>query len=153
MLSASRGLAFDDVLLMPGYNGIKSRQNVTTQVSLKNLKLEIPLVSSNMDTITGAEMANAMGSQGGMALLHRFQTIEENVTALGTLQPLQYVDVGTQVTGQLKKLLVHVGDTVKQGQLLAEIDPTVYLSRVDANRERDAARRFADRNHMEIFKA
>jgi macrolide-specific efflux system membrane fusion protein len=60
--------------------------------------------------------------------------LEDSVTATGVLQPRDYVDVGTQVSGQLKKLHVQVGDTVKQGQLLAEIDPTVYLSRVDANR-------------------
>jgi macrolide-specific efflux system membrane fusion protein len=60
--------------------------------------------------------------------------LEDSVTATGVLQPRDYVDVGTQVSGQLKKLHVKVGDAVKQGQLLAEIDPTVYLSRVDANR-------------------
>ena len=60
--------------------------------------------------------------------------IEDSVTATGMLQPRDYVDVGTQVSGQLRKLHVKTGDDVKQGQLLAEIDPTVYLSRVDANR-------------------
>lgn len=60
--------------------------------------------------------------------------LEDTVTATGILQPRDYVDVGTQVSGQLKKLHGHIGDTVKSGQLLAEIDPTVYLSRVDANR-------------------
>ena len=60
--------------------------------------------------------------------------IEESVTATGTLQPRDYVDVGTQVSGQLKVVHVQIGSTVKQGDLLAEIDPTVYRSRVDANR-------------------
>ena len=60
--------------------------------------------------------------------------LEDTVTATGILQPRDYVDVGTQVSGQLKKLHITVGQTVKAGQLLAEIDPTVYLSRVDANR-------------------
>ena len=60
--------------------------------------------------------------------------LEDTVTATGILQPRDYVDVGTQVSGQVKKLHVKIGDVVKQGQLLAEIDPTVYLSRVDANR-------------------
>jgi membrane fusion protein, macrolide-specific efflux system len=60
--------------------------------------------------------------------------LEDTVTATGILQPRDYVDVGTQVSGQLKKLHVQVGQAVKAGQLLAEIDPTVYLSRVDANR-------------------
>jgi membrane fusion protein, macrolide-specific efflux system len=60
--------------------------------------------------------------------------LEDAVTATGILQPRDYVDVGTQVSGQLKKLHVEIGSVVKAGQLLAEIDPTVYLSRVDADR-------------------
>lgn len=75
-----KGLTFDDVLLVPGYNGIKSRQNVTTSVQLMGRQFEIPLISSNMDTITGGKMAEAVTSLGGMAVLHRFMTIEENVT-------------------------------------------------------------------------
>ena len=59
--------------------------------------------------------------------------IEDVVTATGTLQPRNYVDVGAQVSGQLKKIHVDVGSEVKEGELLAEIDPTVYLARVDAS--------------------
>jgi macrolide-specific efflux system membrane fusion protein len=55
------------------------------------------------------------------------------VSALGNLQPRDYVDVGTQVSGQLRTIHVALGDRVKQGDLLAEIDPTVYQSRVDAD--------------------
>jgi membrane fusion protein, macrolide-specific efflux system len=60
--------------------------------------------------------------------------IENLVTATGTLQPRDYVDVGAQVSGQLKVLHVEVGSEVKQGDLLAEIDATVYLAKVDAIR-------------------
>lgn len=59
--------------------------------------------------------------------------LEDVVTATGTLQPRDYVDVGTQVSGQLQKLHVAIGSVVKKGDLLAEIDPTVYRSRVDAD--------------------
>lgn len=59
--------------------------------------------------------------------------VEDTVSALGSLQPLQYVDVGTQVSGQLKKINVDYGDEVKQGQLLAQIDPTVYQAKVSAD--------------------
>jgi macrolide-specific efflux system membrane fusion protein len=59
--------------------------------------------------------------------------LEDTVTATGTLQPKDYVDVGTQVSGQLKKLLVEVGAVVKAGQLLAEIDPSVYQAKVDGD--------------------
>jgi macrolide-specific efflux system membrane fusion protein len=60
--------------------------------------------------------------------------LEDAVTATGTLQPRDYVDVGTQVSGQLKKLRVEIGSEVKKGDLLAEIDQAVYQSRVDSNR-------------------
>ena len=59
--------------------------------------------------------------------------IESAVTALGNLQPKDYVDVGAQISGQLKKLHVEIGDIVKQGALLAEIDPTVYEAKVQAD--------------------
>lgn len=59
--------------------------------------------------------------------------IEDTVSALGNLQPRDYVDVGTQVSGQLKVIHAEIGDHVEQGQLLAEIDPTVYQSRVEAD--------------------
>ena len=58
--------------------------------------------------------------------------IEEVVTAQGKLEPKQYVDVGTQVSGQLKKINVDIGDTVTKGELLAEIDPRVYQAQVEA---------------------
>ena len=59
--------------------------------------------------------------------------IEVLVTATGTLQPRDYVDVGAQVSGQLEQLLVDVGDVVEAGQLLAEIDPTLLVSQVESN--------------------
>lgn len=60
--------------------------------------------------------------------------IENSVTALGNLQPSDYVDVGAQATGQLKKLTVDIGDRVKQGRLLAEIDPLVAGAKVAEDR-------------------
>ncbi|MFN2338575.1 MAG: efflux RND transporter periplasmic adaptor subunit [Gammaproteobacteria bacterium] len=60
--------------------------------------------------------------------------IEEVVTATGTLQPRDYVDVGAQVSGQLHKIHIEVGSKVEAEQLLAEIDPTLFMARVDASR-------------------
>lgn len=62
--------------------------------------------------------------------------IEEAVTAQGTLEPKEFVDVGAQISGQLTKLHVEIGDNVTQGQLIAEIDPQIYLSRVEADEAR-----------------
>lgn len=60
--------------------------------------------------------------------------LEDLVTATGTLQPREYVDVGAQVSGTLDYIHVEVGDEVEQDQLLAEIDPRVLRSRVEATR-------------------
>ncbi|RZI86967.1 MAG: efflux RND transporter periplasmic adaptor subunit, partial [Pseudomonas sp.] len=60
--------------------------------------------------------------------------IESSVTALGTLQPRRYVDVGAQASGQIRKLHVEVGDPIRQGQLLVEIDPSTQQARLDAGR-------------------
>lgn len=60
-------------------------------------------------------------------------TIEETVTAQGKLEPKTFVDVGTQVSGQLQKLYVEIGDTVEKGQLIAQIDPQLYTAKVQAD--------------------
>jgi membrane fusion protein, macrolide-specific efflux system len=59
--------------------------------------------------------------------------VEDTVTALGNLQPKTYVDVGAQVSGQLMKIDVVVGQKVKAGDLLAEIDPTLAQAKVTAD--------------------
>ncbi|AZE90071.1 efflux RND transporter periplasmic adaptor subunit [Pseudomonas orientalis] len=60
--------------------------------------------------------------------------IENSVTALGTLQPRRYVDVGAQASGQIRKIHVEAGDQVKEGQLLVEIDPSTQKAKLDASR-------------------
>src|SRR5450830_1821504 len=60
--------------------------------------------------------------------------IENSVTALGTLQPRRYVDVGAQASGQIRKIHVEAGDTVQEGQLLVEIDPSTQKAKLDASR-------------------
>jgi membrane fusion protein, macrolide-specific efflux system len=64
------------------------------------------------------------------------ETVEDLVTAQGKLEAKEYVDVGAQVSGQLRKLHVAIGDGVERGALLAEIDPRVYEAQVQANEAR-----------------
>ena len=72
------GLTFDDVLLVPKFSDITSRSqtNIETKLS-KKISLNIPLISANMDTVTESEMAVAMAREGGLGVIHRFLTIEE----------------------------------------------------------------------------
>jgi IMP dehydrogenase len=71
-------LSFDDVLITPQFSTIKSRANVDPRVDFLGEKI-IPIISSNMDSVTGATMANAMHYVGAAGALHRFQSIEDNV--------------------------------------------------------------------------
>lgn len=75
-----QGLTYEDVLLIPRYSSIRSRKDVDTSTQLtRRLKLHIPVVSANMDTVTEAEMAIAMARQGGIGIIHRFNTIEGQI--------------------------------------------------------------------------
>jgi macrolide-specific efflux system membrane fusion protein len=77
--------------------------------------------------------ASEPAAEHATALVERGD-IEDSISALGSLQPREFVDVGTQVSGQLKKVLVSVGDTVERGSLVAEIDPAVFAARVEAGK-------------------
>jgi IMP dehydrogenase len=69
----TQGYTFDDVLLIPKHSSVGSREEVDLSVSLpKGIQLKIPLVSANMSTVTGVQMAKAIAYLGGMAILHRF---------------------------------------------------------------------------------
>lgn len=74
------GLTFDDVLLVPRRSRIRSRSAVDTSTWLvPGIRLAIPIISANMDTVTEAEMAIAMAQAGGIGILHRFMPIERQV--------------------------------------------------------------------------
>jgi len=82
-LHSQPGLTFDDVLLIPKHSSIRSRSEVDTSTELvPGIRLHIPIVSSNMDTVTEAEMAIAMAQAGGIGIIHRFITIEAQAQAV-----------------------------------------------------------------------
>lgn len=74
---AREGLTFDDVLLVPGPSDILPK-DVSLSVDLtKNIKLNIPIISAGMDTVTEARMAISMARQGGLGIIHKNMSIEE----------------------------------------------------------------------------
>jgi len=82
-LRSETGLAFDDVLLVPKRSSIRSRQSVDTSSWLvRGIRMAIPLVSANMDTVTDAPMAIAMAQAGGIGIIHRFMPIEAQAEAV-----------------------------------------------------------------------
>jgi IMP dehydrogenase len=71
-------LTYDDVLLVPRRSAVASRRDVDTSTRLtRELRLEIPIVAANMDTVTEARMARAMAREGGIGVIHRFMPIEQ----------------------------------------------------------------------------
>lgn len=76
----TRGYSFDDVLIIPKYNRILSRRDVSFQTQVTtNYKLDIPIIAANMDTVCESEMAIAIGRLGGLGVIHRFLSIDNQV--------------------------------------------------------------------------
>jgi IMP dehydrogenase len=71
------GLTFDDVLLVPAYSQVLPREVILTTQITRNIKLHIPLISAAMDTVTESQMAMALAREGGIGILHKNMTIEQ----------------------------------------------------------------------------
>lgn len=89
-------LTYDDVLLVPAYNHHESRRVVRVQSTdrLGKLHLSLPVMSSNMDTITEHKMANFMSSVGGIGVLHRFLSVEDNIKEFKHCEGQAFVSIG-----------------------------------------------------------
>ena len=74
------GLTYDDVLLLPAMSDVLPSAVDTTTRLTRNLSVRMPLVSSAMDTVTEARMAIAMARQGGVGVLHRNISIDEQAS-------------------------------------------------------------------------
>ena len=74
---ACQGITFDDVLLEPAYSDvIPTEVDVRTQLT-RNIRLNIPIVSSPMDTVTESDLAIALAQEGGIGIIHRNMSVAE----------------------------------------------------------------------------
>lgn len=91
-----RAITFDDVLLVPSYNHSESRRVVDISMTDRTgkLKLGLPVMTSNMDTVTECEMANFIGAKGGIGVLHRFLSIDRNVEEFRRCRHPVFVSLG-----------------------------------------------------------
>jgi IMP dehydrogenase len=81
------GLTFDDVLIVPARSTIRSRGDVSLRTSLTtNVEIELPIVGANMDTVCEWEMAVALGKLGGIGMIHRFFTVEQQAAQVAKVK-------------------------------------------------------------------
>jgi len=110
-------LTYDDVLLAPQYSKVASRHKLDVQTRLtRKLKLQIPIVSSNMDTVTEAEMAITMAREGGIGIIHRFLTIAEQAAQIQRVKKTESFVVEnpftlnlTHTVGDAKRIVEETG--------------------------------------------
>jgi IMP dehydrogenase len=137
------GLSYDDVLLIPQYSEIKSRSDVDLSAQITpNLKLALPLISSNMSSITDANFAISLGKAGGLGVLPRFMSIEEEVNMVEAVKKekvLVGAAVGVREKGfERAKLLVSAGADllvldVAHGHMKQTIEITKMLKQMFGN--------------------
>jgi len=108
-----KGFTFDDVTIVPEYNKILSRKEVDFKTRVtRNHYINVPLIAANMDTICEAEMAIALGKLGGLGVIHRFMSIEEQakqVTEVKSHGLLCAAAIGVKDARERAEALVNAG--------------------------------------------
>ena len=91
-----KAFTYDDILLVPSYNHRESRKAVDISMTCKmsKLSLALPLMTANMDTITESEMASYIGTKGGIGVLHRYMSIDDNVRMFQNCECPVFVSIG-----------------------------------------------------------
>jgi IMP dehydrogenase len=80
------GITYDDVLLVPQYSDIISRREVDLTTNFgKGIELSLPIIASPMDTVSEADMAGNLNELGGLSIIHRYNTVEEQTAMIASL--------------------------------------------------------------------
>jgi IMP dehydrogenase len=107
-------LTYDDVLLVPQYSDVESRRKLSTRTQLTSkIEMQIPIVSANMDTVTESEMGIVMAREGGIGIIHRFMTIDEQVRQVQRVKKAESYVVDNPIT-------LKVSDTVGDVKRIVE---------------------------------
>ena len=154
------GLTFDDVLLVPKRSPIVSRMQTDLRTRLsRNINLNVPLISANMDTVTESQMAIAVAREGGIGIIHRFMTIEDHVDEILRVKRSESVVIEQPYTvkpdmtlADMQKLMAEYGVSgllVEDGEgKLAGI-----ITKRDTMFEKNGKRRVSDLMTKEVITA
>lgn len=153
------GLTFDDVLLVPKRSPIVSRSQTDLRTKLsRNITLNIPIISANMDTVTESGMAVALAREGGIGIIHRFMTIEDQVDEILKVKRSESVMIEQPYTikpdvtvAEAKKAMAEYGVSgllVEEGGKLAGI-----ITRRDITFEKNNRRKVSEVMTKEVITA
>ncbi|MEX2591414.1 MAG: IMP dehydrogenase [Anditalea sp.] len=98
-------LTYDDVLLVPGYSEVLPRNTNTSSQLTKNIRLNIPLVSAAMDTVTEAELAIAIALEGGLGFIHKNMTTEQQAAQVRKVKRSQSGMILDPITLQVNAIV------------------------------------------------
>lgn len=131
------GLTFDDVLLVPAESDVVPSEVSTTSRVTRNISVQMPLVSSAMDTVTEARMAIAMARQGGVGVLHRNLPIEEQATQVDLVKRSEAGMVNNPVTCSPDATLAEVDQLCGRYRIsgVPVVDATGVLLGIVTNRD------------------
>ena len=98
-----KGLTYDDVLLVPQYSDIESRSEVSLTTDFgRGVELGLPIIASPMDTVSEADMAGTLGELGGISIVHRYNSIEEQSAMIASLGENTLVGAAVELVETLK---------------------------------------------------
>jgi IMP dehydrogenase len=92
------GLTFDDVLLLPSYSEVLPREVDLTSMFTRNIRINTPVVSAAMDTVTEDDLAIAIAREGGIGVIHKNMTIERQASQVKRVKRAENVMILDPIT-------------------------------------------------------
>ena len=131
------GLTYDDVLLIPGYSEILPRDVSIKSKFTKNISLNVPISSAAMDTVTESKMAIAMAREGGIGVLHKNMTIEQQAIKVRKVKRAESGMIIDPVTLPMDAIVRDAKNSMKEHSIggIPIVDKDGYLKGIVTNRD------------------
>jgi len=133
----SEGLTFDDVLLIPSYSEVLPREVDLSSYFTRNIKLNTPVVTAAMDTVTEARMAIAIAREGGIGVIHKNMRIDEQARQVTTVKRAENGMIFDPITITADKLVKDALDIMKNYKIggIPVVDENKILVGIVTNRD------------------
>lgn len=131
------GLTFDDVLLIPAYSEILPREVDLSSLFSRNIRINTPVVSAAMDTVTEAELAIAIAQEGGIGVIHKNMTIEKQAAQVRKVKRAENVLIYDPVTINLEATVAEALSLMKEYRIggILVVDKNGILKGIVTNRD------------------